>query len=502
MTSNNFTPEIVNNTIDRNVVTSLYGLKGSWQPTDKFTLDFDAYRSTANRPEGGNDTFVTAGLVSAAPYRRDIITSLICRTACPSLNVVIPPSQLGLTACPSGSASSTNAGYCSYTALMNSGFLNNNKYWSTHYDGLNGYSVHDQVTGFTLDGATMRSLGFFDKLLFGVGYNHREKSRADSQQRLDQRLRPVRHAVHDRRLSVAVQSLHLRLAGIQRHLVHESAQFHARRGRIVPVGAAEVEHRPAARVPGEPERQAESVLLYGAAVHHAVQSGEYAAAAEPVQLLSTSTEKTFSFYTEATFAGTNWSGNLGVRVVRTTTMAATAEVGTRGPVDLEWRELGAELQRGLQQRNAIRPAGDLHARAAVAQPELLGGAGQAAVARGGGRDHVASGSQPAGAELPPTKPSTARRNSTTPAPRASSPSRPGRRISRSSGTTSRTRRSTWRCSARKSRTTSTPGRPTNVDLGTMEYDGRPPGTVPGERRSSGPSPPRPTAPRRPTPVSN
>src|SRR6202035_3497711 len=97
-----------------------------------------------------------------------------------SLNVMIPPSQLGLTACPNGTASTTNAGYCSYTSLMNSGFLNDNKYWSTHYDGLNGFSVHDHVTGFTLDGAYEPRLGFFDKLLFGFGYNHREKTRVDS----------------------------------------------------------------------------------------------------------------------------------------------------------------------------------------------------------------------------------------------------------------------------------------------------------------------------------
>ncbi len=37
------------------------------------------------------------------------------------------------------------------------------------------------------------------------------------------------------------------------------------------------------------------------------------------------TEKTYTFYTEATFAGSNWSGNVGVRVVRTSTLAATAE---------------------------------------------------------------------------------------------------------------------------------------------------------------------------------
>ena len=63
---------------------------------------------------------------------------------------------------------------------MNSGFLNNNKYWSTHYVGLNGYSVHDQITGFTLDGAWDVNTGFFDQLLFGAGYTDRKKDRIDS----------------------------------------------------------------------------------------------------------------------------------------------------------------------------------------------------------------------------------------------------------------------------------------------------------------------------------
>ena len=130
----------------------MYGLRGTWQATDKFKLSFDGYRSAASRPEGGADTFVTAGLVSATPYAQDIITATDIPHSLPSLNVMIPPSQLGLSACPSGTVSKTNAGYCSYNALMNSGFLNNNNYWSTHYDGLNGYSVHDQITGFTLDG--------------------------------------------------------------------------------------------------------------------------------------------------------------------------------------------------------------------------------------------------------------------------------------------------------------------------------------------------------------
>src|SRR3984885_5989641 len=73
VTANNFTPEIVNNTINRNVVTTMYGLKGAWTPTDNFSLGFDAYRSTANRPEGGTDTFLTPGLVSSQLYAQDFI---------------------------------------------------------------------------------------------------------------------------------------------------------------------------------------------------------------------------------------------------------------------------------------------------------------------------------------------------------------------------------------------------------------------------------------------
>src|SRR6202142_1743765 len=98
----------------------------------------------------------------------------------PNINVVVPPSQLGLAACPKGTASATNPGSCSYTALMNSGFLNNNDYWSTHYVGLNGYTVHDQVTGFTLDGAYHAQAGWLDKVLFGAGFSQRGKSRDDS----------------------------------------------------------------------------------------------------------------------------------------------------------------------------------------------------------------------------------------------------------------------------------------------------------------------------------
>src|SRR6202042_2254972 len=130
---NDFQPEMVNNTTDRVVTTSVFGLNVEWKPTDKLKFVADGYRSTANRPEGGADTFVTAGLVSNNNNAPDTLILTDLPNSLPSLNVLVPPSPLGLTACPKGTASSTSPGSCSYTSLMNSGFLNNNNYWSTHY---------------------------------------------------------------------------------------------------------------------------------------------------------------------------------------------------------------------------------------------------------------------------------------------------------------------------------------------------------------------------------
>lgn len=178
LTVANFQPEMVNNTLARNVDTSLYGLNIHYKATERLSFGFDAYTSSAKRPEGGNDTFVTAGLVSSTPSAQDILNFADVPHSLPNINVAIPPSQLGLSSCPAGSASKTNAGYCSYTALMNSGFLNNN-YWSTHYVGLNGYSVSDRVTGFTLDGAYNVDRGPFSRLRFGISDTNREKSRYD-----------------------------------------------------------------------------------------------------------------------------------------------------------------------------------------------------------------------------------------------------------------------------------------------------------------------------------
>src|ERR1700734_659430 len=46
---NDFQPEMVNNTTDRVVTTSVFGLNVEWKPTDKLTFTADGYHSTADR---------------------------------------------------------------------------------------------------------------------------------------------------------------------------------------------------------------------------------------------------------------------------------------------------------------------------------------------------------------------------------------------------------------------------------------------------------------------
>ena len=327
VTSAAFQPEIVNNTINRNVVTSLYGLRGSWQATDRFKMDFDAYRSTASRPEGGTDTFVTAGLVSQDPTAPDILVMQDLPHSLPSLNVLVPPSQLGMTACPSGTVSQTNAGYCSYTALMNSGALNDNKYWSTHYDGLNGYSVHDQVTGFTLDGAFKVSQGPLDSILFGAGYSHREKSREDISN--DWTNGSGQYGLLYNTAGCPVQCAPYSFGSQGFNVISMTSPPHFMQGAggsyptVVPALNVDQLLNFMKSLDGKPNPQ------------FCKDSGD-PATCTPFNFATTLPqrnpfnsydviEKTFNFYTEATFQSDRWSGNVGVRVVHTKTQAVTAQ---------------------------------------------------------------------------------------------------------------------------------------------------------------------------------
>jgi iron complex outermembrane receptor protein len=336
ITVNNFQPEMVNNTTDRVVTTSVFGLNVEWKPTDKLAFTADGYHSSANRPEGGQDSFVTAGLVSNNNNAPDTLIFSDVPNSLPNFNVLVPPSQLGLTTCPKGTASSTNPGSCSYTSLMNSGALNNNNYWSTHYDGLNGFSVHDQITGFTLDGKYTVGAGWFDKILFGAGFSDRDKDRTDISNDWTNGSGQYGTLYLTQGCPVQCSPYSFASQGFNVISMVSPPNFMKGAGGSYPTTL--------------PQLNVAQLLAFMRSLNGKPNPFYCPPAPTPCDLASlpvfdfaqtlpqpnpynsyTVTEKTFSVYGEMTFAGANWGGNLGLRIVRTNTTASTA---TAAPVSL------------------------------------------------------------------------------------------------------------------------------------------------------------------------
>ena len=325
---NEFQPEMVNNTTNRKVDTYLYGLNASWKPLERLSFNVDGYRSTASRPEGGADTFVTAGLVNDLPTAVDILNFTNVPHSLPDINVVVPPSQLGLSTCPSGTASATNAGMCSYTTLMNSGLLNNNKYWSTHYVGLNGYSVHDQITGITLAGAWDFNKGIFEQLMFGLGYTDRKKTRDDSSN--DWTNGSGQYGTLYQTAGCPVQCNPYSFASQGFNVISMVNIPHFMQGaggsypKILPQLNVSQLLAFLKSLNGKPNP--------GACLNNVcAQPSDFAPFDYSLTLPQVNpynsyavTEKTANFYVEQTLGTEDWSGNLGVRVVRTKTTASTA----------------------------------------------------------------------------------------------------------------------------------------------------------------------------------
>jgi iron complex outermembrane recepter protein len=330
VTANDFQPEMVNNTTNRVVTTTMFGLNARWKPTDRWTFTADGYQSRADRPEGGQDTFVTAGLVNNGPYPIDTLNFADLPNSLPNLNVVIPPSQLGMSTCPKGTASKTNLGECSYTALMNAGLLNNNDYWATHYDGLNGYSVHDKVTGFTLDGAYEVGWGGFDKALFGGGWTQRDKNRQDISNDWTNGSGQYGTLYQTQGCPVQCSPYSFGSQGFNVISMVSLPNFMHGAGGSYPVVLPELNVAQLLNylksLNGKPN-PFYCPPLPAACVASTLPVFNFAQTLPQENPYNSYdvTERTISAYGELTFAGTRWNANIGVRLVRTNTTAATAE---------------------------------------------------------------------------------------------------------------------------------------------------------------------------------
>jgi TonB-dependent receptor len=328
VTVSNFQPEIVNNTTNRIVNTSLMGLNATWKPTEHLSFTGDIYRSKAKRPEGGQDTFVTAGLVTKSPFAVDTLNFNDVPNSLPNINVAIPPSQLGLGACPKGTASATNPGLCSYTNLMNSGLLNNNNYWSTHYDGLNGYTVHDQVSGLTLDGAYVIDAGVLDRVLFGVGETRRDKGRWDSSNDWTNGSGQYGTLYNTAGCPIQCNPYSFGAQGFNVISMTSPPNFMQGAGGSYPIVLPQL-NAPALlaflkSLNGKPNPfYCQNYPTQCTAPYTLFNFANTLPAVNPYNTYDVS-ERTFTLYGEAEFAATRWAGNAGLRIVRTDTTAATA----------------------------------------------------------------------------------------------------------------------------------------------------------------------------------
>ena len=295
-TASTFTPEIVNQTIDRRVTTSLIGLNAKWEPAANLSFAWDLYRSRANRPEGGEDAFVTSGLESTQPYNQDTISWTNVPGGLPDIAVTLPNGE-------------------DYAKALAAGQLNNN-YWTAHYTGLSGFSIHDKVTGTTLDGTyQFEKGGALQALRFGLAQTWREKTREDynndwtgGSSQYDfyttpMGAPPITYGLLGYNV-ISTMTFPNYMQGAGGKFPTTIAVFN------IPSLLAALQSlngKPNLYVPGAPNYDFALTLPQLDAVNsYAVR------------------ENTTAAYLEASFNGRNWAGNLGLRVVHTRTSSGTA----------------------------------------------------------------------------------------------------------------------------------------------------------------------------------
>jgi TonB-dependent receptor len=206
---------------------------------------------------------------------------------------------------------------------MNSGFLNNNKYWSTHYVGLNGFSVHDEVVGLNLDGAWNLEQGVLQRLLFGVGYTDRKKDRDDSSN--DWTNGSGQYGTLYQTAGCPVQCNPYTFASQGFNVISNVSIPHFMQGAggsypvVLPQLNASQLLGFLKSLDGKPNPQFCPSLPCTTPFDYSLTLPQV----NPYNSYSV-TEKTLSGYLEADFATSRWSGNLGVRVVHTKTTAGTA----------------------------------------------------------------------------------------------------------------------------------------------------------------------------------
>jgi TonB-dependent receptor len=296
-TTNNFTPELVNQTIHRVVDTYLVGANVQWDVSSKLSFRGDVYRSQANRPEGGTDTFLTAGLVSPTPYNQNTLTFSANPNAMPNISVTLPDGS-------------------DYATALASGKLDNQNLWSTHYDGLSGFSIKDTVTGAKLDGTYTVDNSILKSISFGGAFLKRSKSRRDVSNDWTNGSSQYSTLYN----TMPGQPGPITFGTMGQNVISTFAfpNFFAGAGGSFPRTMLAINAQ--ALLAGLKSLDGTPNYTSGTGVYNFADSLPQFNAVNSYVV----SERTLSGYIEATFGGRRWNGNIGLRLVNTQTTASTA----------------------------------------------------------------------------------------------------------------------------------------------------------------------------------
>jgi TonB-dependent receptor len=296
-TANNFVPELVNQTIHRVVNTYLIGANAEWQATPDLTFRTDIYRSRASRPEGGLDTFLTAGLVSPTPYNQNILTFHANPNEMPDIKVTLPDGS-------------------DYATALASGALDNQALWSTHYDGLSGFSIKDTVNGAKLDATYEVNRGILSHIDAGISYLKRSKSRNDISNDWNNGSNQYSTLYN----TMPGQPGPITFATMGQNVIStfKFPNYFAGAGGSFPTTQLAINAD--ALLAGLKSLDGTPNYTSGVGVYNFADTLPAFNATNSYVV----SEKTLAGYVQASFNGPSWRGNIGLRLVHTQTNAATA----------------------------------------------------------------------------------------------------------------------------------------------------------------------------------
>jgi TonB-dependent receptor len=276
-------PELLNQTSFRVVNTDLYGINAKWKVTDSLTLTGDLYRSKSSRNSGGQDSYVVLRMNQPNSAHIELTDAAV-----PNVSVNFDDGRQLTSGLESGAFKASD--------------------FNTHYFSLAGDNIIDRITGASLAGDWLVGAFWIDNIQFGINMTERKKSRDLVNNALTggADYYSGEHAINVGDLGGSVISHSFSLpnfmSGVKSDFPRTFLSFDVA-GYEKALAAYDGHPRPG----GGTYNFADAAPVWN-----------------PLQSYRVS-EKTWSGFAQANFSGDGWSGNVGLRMVHTTTKSQAWE---------------------------------------------------------------------------------------------------------------------------------------------------------------------------------